>query len=270
MANISFHNKKDERRGVIAAIVYTIVVIILLFLIAFRESPIEFIEITMGMEANQGVSEQGGMVESTTVTEETEADAASSEAEAAPSQSEPLYTEENDIDYTVPDAQEVVNENSNDDGSANSDETSTTDESNSESNSVNNSAIFNPDIFNNGPSSDDNNNPDVLDGGGPNPGGGELDGVKGYGNNPFGNGDGVSKFVPQNNTDYRGKIYVEVTVDKNGNVTGAKVKGNLSDPGWTVLEAAVLEAAKKWTFPSTSVSTTLSRKGELVFNFEKQ
>lgn len=262
--------KKNKRRGGVFAFVYTGVVIALLFLISFKGVEQDFIEIVMGMEANQGQNETGGMVESGSVTP-SEEHASSSDNASAPSADDPVYTEENDVDMTAPDDEPVRSENNNDGESSNESSENPTDAVSEEENpSIDDRGLFNPNAVNDGPPSDDDGQPNVHDGGGPNPGDGQLDGIKGYGDNPLGNGDGLSKYIPQNNTDYRGKIYVEVTVDKAGNVTSAKVKGNLSDPGWTDLETEVLAAAKKWKFPAISANTTLQRKGEIIFNFEKQ
>lgn len=262
--------KRDKIRGYIVAGTYAVTVILLLFLIAFKGVQEEFIEIEMGMEPNSGFAETGGMVESGSIAEDQE-QPASEESSSSPSSTEPVFTEENNEDISAPEESpsetetDVSNEAGTDDN-ANADETS--EESNTPS--PDNRALFNKDKVKDGPPSDDDGRPDVLDGGGKNPGDGELEGVKGYGDNPLGNGDGLSKFIPTNNTDYRGAIYVEVTVDKQGNVVDAKVKGNASDPGWSVLETEVLAAAKKWKFPEFSGNTSLKRKGELVFNFEKQ
>jgi TonB family protein len=262
--------KKNKRRGGIIAFFYAVTVIAMLFLIAFKGVQDEFFEIEMGMEANQGVAESGGMIESGSESPTEEQPASSSES-SAPSADEPVYTEESDVDMTAPD-EEAVRSESDNTGESSTDNSSTPNESPSEEESptVNIGALFNKDKVKDGPPSDDDGQPNVLDGGGPNPGDGDLDGIKGFGDNPLGNGDGISKYIPTNNTDYRGKIYVEVTVDKAGNVTGAKVKGNLSDPGWTALETEVIAAAKKWKFPAISNNTNLQRKGEIIFNFEKQ
>lgn len=262
--------KRDKIRGYIFAGTYTVAVILLLFLIAFKGVQEDFIEIEMGMEPNSGFAESGGMVESGSIAEDQE-QPSSEESNSSPSSTDPLLTDENDVDLAAPEensseTETNVSDNTGVNNDANSDEAS--EETNSPT--TDKRALFNKDKFQDGPPSDDDGRPDVLDGGGENPGDGELEGVKGYGNNPLGNGDGLSKFIPTNNTDYRGEIYVEVTVDQQGNVVDAKVKGNLSDPGWSVLESEVIAAAKKWKFPEFSANTSLKRKGELVFNFEKQ